>query len=472
MKVLSLEVHNVQRISDVRFDLKGQNLFLVGGRNSNGKSSALIGLLMAICGRSGMDNYPEIALKNGEDEGWVKVGLSGETENLHQPGGMTVDLKLIRHPRKGVVVEEFQILDTDGDAAPEPRTLLKQLFTMRAFDPLEFQRMKPKDRKALLERLLGLDFTEDRAEYKRLFEKRTDVNRDFTKAKAQLDGMAQHPDVAETSASDLLAEADRRRSVNAANAEERRKLNGVQNQVADIGVSIGNVNTEIQDLENKIESLKIRRANLERDKVAAVAKVAEQQELIAKLVDEDVTEIDGKIKNIDKNNEMARANQRRKEVFAKWQDLGKQADALTEKMDNIKTANEKKIQDAEFPVPGMSMDAEGVLLDGLPFEQASTKQRIIASTKVGIALNPTLRLMVSQDGGSLDQEAIAELDALLVEHDFQMIVEIVTRTEADDDLCSVVIKDGKVAKTNTRKVAPSLFTADTESQNAASSVSA
>lgn len=453
MRVLSLEVHNVQRISDIRFDMAGENLYVVGGKNGNGKSSAILGLLMALAGRSGMDDYPEIALRQGENEGWVKVHLSGESEITHQPGGMFVDLKLTRNARKGIVVEEFQITDTDGDAAPSPRELLKQLFEMRAFDPLAFLEMKPKARKELLEKLLGLDFTEDRIKYAQLFEKRTDVNRELAKAKAQLDGMPTYPEVVEISASDLLAEADRRRGVNKANDDQRTQLTKLQQGEFDASVKISEIDTEIKDLEAKLESLKIRRANTAKDRDAIVAKIEGQKTIVAGLVDENLAEISEKIKNVDANNEKARANIKRKEAFEKWQTLDKKADALTENLDAIKNTNQKKLEEAEFPVEGMSLDQEGILLDGLPFEQASTAQQIIASVKVGIALNPRLRLMVSRKGGALDEESIAILDSILEAEDFQMIIEMPTRSQTDEDLCSVIVKDGKVAKTNPRKPA-------------------
>jgi len=57
----------------------------------------------------------------------------------------------------------------------------------------------------------------------------------------------------------------------------------------------------------------------------------------------------------------------------------------------------------------MELTEDGLLMDGLPFEQASTSQRIMASVAVGMALNPKLRLLVCQHGSDLDNDT---LDAL------------------------------------------------------------
>lgn len=447
MRVLNLEVHNVQRISHVNFDLEGQSLFIVGGKNKQGKTSAILALLMALSGRSGMDDYPEIALTEGQGEGWVTVHLSGETEETHQPGGMTVKLRLIRK-RNGTVVEEFVIEDIDGDPAPAPRELLKQLFNLRAFDPLEFQRMKPKARKELLEKLLGLDFTADREEYKRLFDKRTDLNREFKTVEAQLKGMPAHADCAEVSATDLVAELERRQTVNRNNATIRSHVEETVRQLDSASDRINDLNQQMEEIRKRLDALTASKTSLE-------SKLIEQEKAAASLEDCELEDVRTQIANADQINRKARENARRKEVSDRWQDLGRRIDAINEKMDTIKTTNETKLREAEFPVDGMSLDAEGILLNGLPFDQASTAERIEASVRVGMALNPTLRLMVSQDGGALDDEAIVALDKILAENDFQMIVEVATRSPFDEDLCSVVLKDGKVAKVNAKK--PTLF---------------
>jgi hypothetical protein len=449
MRVISYECHNVKKVSDVKFDLEGRHLFLVGGKNGQGKSSSLDGILMALCGRSGMD-YPGIALKNGEDEGWVKISLSGETEELHQPNGMRVELKMTRK-RDKTVVEEFRILDSDGDEAPEPRTLLKRLYSLKAFDPLSFAKMEPKKRKLLIEELLDLDFSDQRAKYKELFDDRTIVNRDVAKTKSQLDGMPLHPKVEEVSASELMAELDRKRSTNEANRKRREAHEAGLRDVVNAGGVVARINAEISRLEEAIKAERVKLAAAEKDVEEKSRASAESVVAVAALVDEDCEAIRARIADVDSNNAKARANKLRAETLAKYNKLSEEAESLTEKMDKITKSVEKRTKEAEFPVEGMSLDSEGILLNGLPFEQASKREQIEASVDIGIALNPLLRLMVSQDGGALDDEAIETLDKKLAAADFQMIVEIATRSASDEELCAVVIKDGKILKSNPAK---------------------
>jgi recombinational DNA repair ATPase RecF len=117
MKVLELVAHNVMGIKDVQFDLEGHNLFLIGGKNGQGKTSAIKALLMALCGRSGMSDYPEVALREGEDSGFVTVKLSGSQE-LHDDKGFTVRLHMKRKVGGGVS-EEFEVLDRRPSSQPK-----------------------------------------------------------------------------------------------------------------------------------------------------------------------------------------------------------------------------------------------------------------------------------------------------------------------------------------------------------------
>lgn len=133
MQVLTYKAHNVLGVKDIQFDLGGRHLFLVGGANGQGKSSALTALVMALAGKSGMSEYPAIALRKGEKKGKVTVVLTGET------GGESVTVELsLKQKATGEVVEEFRVLDADGKKTTEPRKLLQKLFTLRAFDPLAF----------------------------------------------------------------------------------------------------------------------------------------------------------------------------------------------------------------------------------------------------------------------------------------------------------------------------------------------
>ena len=435
MHVTSFKVHNVLRVSDAELDMEGQNLVLVGGANGHGKTSALTALLMALCGKRDME-WPDIALKEGETEGWVQVELTGEGEELHDDAGFTVELHL-RKKRGGVVAEEFRVLDSTGEEAPEPRTLLKRLYNFRAFDPLDFERAKPKDKATLLRDLVGLDFTALDAERKKVYEERTVVNRQGTEKKAFVDGIkvpSGTPDE-KLLVADLMKELQDAQSANRSNEELRLSvLDSEHNQRIALD--------EISKVEKKIEELKEKRKVLQAGYEANEKSLRLNREAVEKSVHVDLGPIQKKIEAADEINLAVEKKQQKKKANAELSVLRGHSQKLTDNLKKIDEEKQERLESAEWPLPGMSIDESGVLFNGLPFEQASKAQRVMASVRVGMALNPTLRLLVCEDGNDLDNETMAALQQALEENDFQMLLEVVTRDAMDEARCAVVFQDG------------------------------
>ena len=78
---------------------------------------------------------------------------------------------------------------------------------------------------------------------------------------------------------------------------------------------------------------------------------------------------------------------------------------------------------------GMSLTEDGLLMDGIPFEQACTSQRIMASVKGRNGAKSKVRLLVCQHGSDLDNATLDALAKVVEENKFQFICEVVTRTK-------------------------------------------
>jgi DNA repair exonuclease SbcCD ATPase subunit len=439
MKVLRYTVHNLMRISDLDLDLEGRHLFVIGGKNGEGKTSATSALLMALCGRSGMD-WPEVALREGQDEGWVKVELAGDAvlENY------TVELNLKRR-RGGTVIEGLKMTDSDGKTLTGPRDILKQLYHNRAFDPREFETAPKKARREWLMSLAGLDFSEDKAKRKRIFDERTVVNRDVHKAKAKLEDMAFHSDAPEKEVSswDRMQEVDRRQKHNAKLDSLNEKFAGCQRSIEESMAAARRLADEIEKTE---ALLRVRQSHF-RSNASEQSALQDSIDSIKYDIDHfvqlDVEEIRDKIKTDGENNQKVRENVVRAAQKEELTDLSTKVFDLTDAIHAIDDKIQNALNDAQFPVAGLSVDDDGVLWNGLPFEQASQSERIVVSAKIGLAANPELPLLVTQHGSDLDRDTLKSLESFLAEEDAQMILEVVTRTEEDEELCSLVIEDGK-----------------------------
>lgn len=449
MRVLEYLVHNVMGIKDINFDLDGRHLFIIAGANGNGKSSSIRALQMALCGRSGMDNYPVPALRNGEDEGWVRVKLSGDAE-LHEPDHFIVEVFLKRNSRTGVVDEQFRILDSAGEKAAEPRALLKRLYDAKGFDPLEFDRMDKKKRREVLMRVVGLNFDEFKAEHKKLYDERAAINASGVRQKAAWEAMKTHEDAPSEPivVSELMDKIKVIEESNKAIDAEIEKQKSLVKDFEFANKTESDLVDEVKRLEDQLARTKADLKTAAATTVAAAKAAKDQDKVVAKLGEkQSIDAITEEIKNASDLNLKLADNKRKEEAGKALDSLRKESEALTNQMKALAESQDKKLKEASWPVPGMSVDEEGVLLDGLPIENACTRDRTIISAKVGMSLNPKLRLFICERGGDLDKETLAALEETLKENDFQMLLELVTRSEEDEELCSVIIKDGEVFKT-------------------------
>ena len=448
MKIISYEAHNVLGVKDIRFDMEGRHLFLVGGANGVGKTSALTALVMTLCGKSGMGtkDYPAIALRDGQKKGKVTIELTGSVD-LRESTGLTAELTL-RRKASGVIVEEFRLLDSTGEESPEPRKTLQRLFQLKAFDPLEFERMKPKEKASCVQQMLGLDLSKYDKEHQAVFAERTGVGRDGKKLAAQLEGMTKHKDAPkeEVKATDVLGQIDAINAAQAARAKQESAVKTAERNVADWELITKQVEDEISRLEEKMkqEKEKLSRAKVECKK--SQESLGSQTKALEDFPDrsEELAPLRNQIATAEETNRKVRDNlgydKLAKEVKAsrgQWQEL-------TDRLKEIAEERAEEVASADWPIGGMELQEDGLVWNGLPFEQASKSQRIMASVAVGMRLNPELRLLVCEHGSDLDLDTLSALDAVLKENDFQLIAEVVTRSKEDEERCAVVIADGEV----------------------------
>ena len=99
-----------------------------------------------------------------------------------------------------------------------------------------------------------------------------------------------------------------------------------------------------------------------------------------------------------------------------------------------------KIAAAKLPVPGLTFGEGMILLDDLPFEQASKARKIRTSFAIAAAQKSKLRIAFLDDGGLLDDDSLALIAEEAESRDMQVWME----TIRSDNAAAFVIEDGQV----------------------------
>ena len=425
MKIIELAAENVKRLKAVAIRPDG-NLVEISGRNGQGKSSVLDAIWWALSGTSHIQAVP---IRKGETEARIRLDLG--------------ELKVIRTFKKredetfttSIVVES-----QEGARFPSPQRMLDSLLGELSFDPLAFSRMDGRRQLEALKRFVpGVDFAAMEKANKADFDKRTEVNRQAKTLRTQASVIVV-PENAPAERIDESALVEEMEQAGEHNADlERRKMRREQ---------------AAQDI-----ATKRRDAERERGIAADLRKQADAADARAKVedgvADELQSRLDGapalpqpidtsalrlRIDEARDQNHAVGLREQRIAIEAKAREAEEASAALTKAMDERAAQKREAIEKADLPVPGIAFGDDEILLNVVPFDQASSAEQLRTSVAIAIAANPKLRVIRVQDGSLLDEEAMAILAEMANAADCQVWVEVVQSGRST----AVVIEDGQV----------------------------
>jgi len=415
-RLVEVRATNVKALKAVAIKPDGKPLFKVSGRNGQGKSSLLDAVAMALAGPEG---FPDKPIRAGQDEASIYLDFTDLqltrtiVASEDSPRGFTSALKL-----------EFR----NGKRPKQKQTELDALRgSPIADDPLEFASLKPRERYDLVRGLIpDFDFEANDEARRAKFEDRTDVGRQRDRAKAAAAAIVVPPDAP-------LELIDVTKAV-----QELQATYLKNRQIAESAEERSTYAEQLESLQDR-EAVLVKQLQELRGEIAEREKTIREYKPLPEPID--TAAIETRIRNAETINAGARRRQESIQRYAEYESLQERYDDLTTAIAALDQEKREAIEEAKLPIPELTLADGDVMLDGLPFDQASTARKIRVSTALLMALKPELRVLLVREGSLLDEDARAALEADAKEHGFVVLMECVGEDVAGG---GVVIENGEV----------------------------
>lgn len=411
LRVVKLEVERFKRIRAVEITPDpNSSTVTIAGRNAQGKSSVIDAIWAALSGAAAVKGTSTTRpIRDGENSARVTVDLGDIVVTRTWSGEKTA----------------LKVESKDGAKYSSPQRMLDEMVGRLSFDPLAFASLPAKDQQSELLGLVELPFDPAvlAGQRKSAFDERTDAGRTVKQLKGQLDGFPEiGDDVPDepVSVAALVAELDTARELEVSIEVANDEIATARNILAETHRAISELHEKENRWLEKLEETKARLAGLP-DRI-------------------DIEPIRSRIDNAETINAGVRRKQERQQVLDQLEDWREKQDALTARIADLDKTREAGLAAAEFPVPGLGFDDNGVTLDGVPFAQASAAEQLRVSVAMAMALNPKVRIIRITDGSLLDSENLALIEEMAGANGFQVWIERVDESGA----VGVVIEDGEV----------------------------
>ena len=403
MKINRLEIENVKRIKAVKLEPAENGLTIIGGNNNQGKTSVLDSIAWALGG----DRYrPSQAVREGSV-------ITPYLPYLHivMNNGLVVE-------RKGKN-SDLKVTDPSGKKAGQQ--LLNEFVNQLALDLPKFMEANGKEKAQILLQIIGVGdrLTQLEQEEKQLYNERLAIGRIADQKKKFANEQTYYPDAPKeiVSAADLIR---KQQEILARNGENQRKRENLHR-----------LEQEYQQVTEEMAQLLKRQTALEED-LSTARKSAQD------LMDESTEELEKSITQIDEINRRVRANLDKEKAEEDARDYAEQYDRLTGEINRVREAQTELLNQAELPLPGLSVQDGELVYQGQKWDNMSGSDRLKVATAVVRRLNPQCGFVLLDKLEQMDVRTLKEFGAWLEKEGLQAIA---TRVSTGGE-CSILISDG------------------------------
>lgn len=400
MKISKLEIENVKRVKAVALEPAQNGLTVIGGRNNQGKTSILDSIAWALGG----DKFkPTSARRDGSV---VPPYLHVEMDN-----GLVVE-------RKGEN-SSLKVIDPAGRKGGQQ--LLNEFVEQLALDLPRFMEQSAKEKANVLLRIIGVEDQLKKLDYDEstTFNRRREVGRIALQKQKYAEELPLYPDVPKEpiSASELIL---RQQDILARNGENQR------------------LRSEYASMVRRRDELTAKLAELQSELDTLLPKLETAAKTTAELIDESTDEIRESLMNIEQINAKVRANGERERAEIEAEQYKKDYDALTAEIENLRATRTKLLDNADLPLPGLSVADGELTYNGVKWDCMSGSDQLKTATAIVRRLNPKCGFVLLDKLEQMDIDTLKEFGQWLESEGLQAIA---TRVSTGDE-CSIIIEDG------------------------------
>lgn len=417
MKIIKLVAENVKRLSVVEITPQG-NLVEITGKNGQGKSSVLDAIWWALAGQSHIQSAP---IRKGATEARITLDLGEIIVRRTFKQRTSKDADGNEKPEDGYTTS-IVVENADGSRFPSPQKMLDGLLDALALDPLAFVSMPPKDQFETLKRFVpGVDFAAIERANAGDYEARTVANRRAKEARTLAAGIVlpkDIPDAIEEAA--IIARLDDAGKHNAEIVQRRARREQSAQEANGCRSSAAQSRSEASRLRKQADEADARALVDE----ATATQIEEKLTSAPPLPDHiDTMAIRAEIDTAKATNKIVSSAIERAAHENRATEQDAESKRLTAAMEKREAEKRKAIGSAKLPIPNAEFGDGHILMNGVPFDQASDAEKLRASVSIAMAMNPRLRVVRVRDGSLLDDDGLALLSKMADEADCQVWIE-------------------------------------------------
>lgn len=321
-------------------------------------------------------------------------------------------------------------LTVNGQRTGRPAETLRALIGAAGIRPQALSSMSSAEQVSAVREVAGLDFTDLDTKRTRLYEERTVINRDVKALEGRLEAVpaVDAPDEP-VDVAGLAKELTDAHGIVTANNGKRREWERLQQMRVETDAVIAKLKDEM---------------TAEKQRAAVIAdSMIQMEKNIKALVDPDTAAIGVQLAQAEDTNKAVRQKQERAQLMATVEPSKLKAGLLTNEIGAIEEEKERRLSKATMPVKGLGFGADGIVLNGIPFEQASSRDRSIVDVGWTLAINPKLPLVIIEHGSLYDAAGMKHLGEIAEKLGAQVLIERVADAR---DPAHIFVEDGETTE--------------------------